>query len=40
VQNERAAEILNKVLTDKAPRYDWKKPMWGPRPLKTFVNGL
>jgi len=30
VQNERAARILNKVLTRKAPLYGRRKPMWRP----------
>jgi len=37
VQNERAAEILNKVLTDKMPPYGCKKPVWKARPLEFEV---
>lgn len=37
VQNERAAEILNKVLMDKAPRHGYKKPVWSSRPLELEV---
>ena len=29
MQNERAAKILEKILTDEAPRHSWEEPVWG-----------
>lgn len=37
VQNERAAEILNQVLTDSAPRYGGEGPMMRPKPIESEV---